>query len=126
MHLIVPINLSSCPMILMLCSGSHTHPIPTPTSAPKAELQILSQLLLWTGENLAGMTAQGAQCNIIINRLLCLLLPDISEPGLGDLHVSFYNKSYLGHMIQNVKDEVFPDGNGWNGVFWPINSSHLH
>ncbi|KAF9512727.1 hypothetical protein BS47DRAFT_1393891 [Hydnum rufescens UP504] len=116
MRLIVPIDLSSCPTILMLCSGPHTHPIPTPTSAPNTELQILSQLLLWTGENLAGMTARGAQHDIIINRLLGLLLPDISEPGLGDLHVSFYNKSYLGRMIQNVKDKVFPDGNGWKGL----------
>ncbi|KAF9502750.1 hypothetical protein BS47DRAFT_1403160 [Hydnum rufescens UP504] len=80
------------------------------------ELQILSQLLLRTGENLAGMTARGASVTLLSIEYLASLLPDISEPGLGDLHVSFYNKSYLGRMIQNVKDEVFPDGNGWKGL----------
>ncbi|KAF9503973.1 hypothetical protein BS47DRAFT_1444915 [Hydnum rufescens UP504] len=115
-RLIVPIDLVSCPRILLLCSGAHHHAIPTPTSAPPMELSTLRTLLLRTGENLSSMTARGAMRDPIINRLLSLILPHITEPSLGDLHISFYNRSYLGRMIQKTKDEVFPDGTGWDGL----------
>lgn len=66
--------------------------------------------------DLADLTPRRFLRHPIVKAFLRSLLPDITQPTLSDLHISFANRSHLKHYIDQIKNELFPKGTGWEGT----------
>ena len=106
----------SCPWILIISRGVHTHPIPISQKTPPRLRSVLMMVLRSLDMDLADLTPRRFLRHPIVKAFLRSLLPDITQPTLSDLHISFANRSHLKHYIDQIKNELFPKGTGWEGT----------
>ncbi|KAK7015447.1 hypothetical protein R3P38DRAFT_3321667 [Favolaschia claudopus] len=107
---------ADCPFILVICQGTHPHPIPVPEKTPKKVRGEIFKLLENVGEDLPDMTPRRLLRHPAVLAFLRDRLPDIRNPTLSDLHSSLANRSHLNAYIDQAKKIHFPKGTDWNGV----------
>ncbi|KAF8504011.1 hypothetical protein JB92DRAFT_2738854 [Gautieria morchelliformis] len=105
-----------CPHVLIICSGSHHHPAPLPSTTPPLVRQEILHMLKELEHDIPGMTLHGFLHHKAVRSRLQQLLPDLHNPTLVDLHVSLANKERLQQYIKLAKSECFPHGTGWEGA----------
>ena len=114
---------SICPQILVVCHGTHTHPIPQPLKTPPLIRVELFKLLAMLGQDLADLTS----CWFLRHPTVCAYLrqrvPHISLPSPSDLHVSLSNQEHLRIYIDQAKGKAFPEGTGWEGTVYLLTRS---
>ncbi|KAK7047447.1 hypothetical protein VNI00_006678 [Paramarasmius palmivorus] len=103
------------PYTLLIVRGTHTHLPPLPTKTPpRLRAQILGLLGSMT-EELSELTPRRLLRHPLICSHLKMVFPDKPNATLGDLHPSLANHSHIRSFIKTVKNEVFPEGTGWEG-----------
>lgn len=111
-----------CPRVLVVCRGSHSHPIPRPSKTPPLIRFQIFKLLEGLGTDLADLTPRRFLRHTTTLSHLQNTFPRIPNPTLSDLHVSLSNREHLRVYIERAKAEAFPEGTGWEGTsyFLPI------
>jgi hypothetical protein len=109
----------ACPWSLVVCSGIHPHPIPVPQKTPPFIQRELRRILISLDDDLADLTARRFLRHPILKTYLSARLPDIRNPALCDLYVSLANRSHVKYYINQVKQESFPYGTGFEGKLAP-------
>ena len=104
---------AQCPNILVICHRDHPHPIPILTKTPPS---IIIDLLGALHQDLPDLTPQWFMCHSAVQVFLQMLLPEITNPTLSDLHQSLTNHNHLWSYITKVQETLFPEGTGWNGT----------
>ena len=102
--------------VLMACSGSHTHPVPFPTSTPAIICNVIFDLLHDMGQDLPDATPRWVLCNTTVWSQLHQLLLEVGDPLLINLHVSLANKDHLCAYIKQAKHQNFLEGTDLEGV----------
>lgn len=105
-----------CSQILIMCQGEHTHPIPLPTKTPPAIRNEVDDLLRSLDYDLPGLTTRRFLRHPTTVSFLKRRLPDINNPTLSDLHPSLANREHVRTFIQQIQDEKYPQGTGWEGM----------
>lgn len=112
----LPKYRKACPFVLLVTHGAHHHPIPLPTKTPPLIRKTLTEFLTTLAEDVADLTPRRLLRHPALHSHLKSHLPTISSPTLSDLHVSLANKAHLKHYINEVKEQCFPVGTGWEGA----------
>ncbi|KAK6974428.1 hypothetical protein R3P38DRAFT_3331676 [Favolaschia claudopus] len=107
---------STCPFILLVTSGEHTHPVPLPTKTPPRIRAQLFALLEEMDEDLPDLTPRRLLRHPILKAFLSKALPNVLNPTLADWHVSLANRSHLKSYIKQARELHYPFGTGWHGV----------
>ncbi|GBE78483.1 hypothetical protein SCP_0113720 [Sparassis crispa] len=107
---------TACPYVLLVCQGEHTHPIPLPTNTPAHIRAEIFHMLESVGHDLPDMTPRRFLRHPVVLARVHELLPHICNPTLSDLHVSLANREHLRSYIKKAKEELFPQGTGWEGL----------
>jgi hypothetical protein len=105
----------TCPKILVVCRGGHTHPIPLPTKTPPAIKAELFALLKCLDTDLPDLTARRFLRHPATAGYLRKRLPEIDNPNLADLHISLANREHMKLYILQAQQQCFPFGTGWKG-----------
>ncbi|KAJ6474456.1 hypothetical protein C8R47DRAFT_709767 [Mycena vitilis] len=108
---------SSCPYILVVTTGEHTHPVPLPTKTPPRVRAMLMSLLEQMVDDLADLTPRRFIRHPIVKLFLSKECPKIINPTLADWHVSLANRSHLKSYIKQARDLHYPFGTGWAGTY---------
>ncbi|PPQ84978.1 hypothetical protein CVT25_010531 [Psilocybe cyanescens] len=106
----------SCPWTLVVCRGIHTHPIPIPQKTPPSIRAEVVKLLKSLDNDLADLTPRRFIRHPITKSYLISRFPSVILPSLSSLHISLANRSHLKYYIDEVKQELFPAGTGWEGI----------
>ncbi|KAF8592311.1 hypothetical protein K439DRAFT_1610695 [Ramaria rubella] len=110
-----PYDLTACPFVLIVVSGTHTHLPPLPLSTPiRVEATVLD-LLHRMGHELADATPRRFMRHPAILSRLRELIP-IPNPTLIDLHLSLANKDHIRIYIRKAKNDKYPAGTDWEGI----------
>jgi len=112
----IPEYRSLCPFVLVVTSGSHSHPIPLPIKTPPIIRHEIFELLKGLGGELADLTPRRFLRHAHVRAYLWKKLPDIAIPVLSDLHVSLANRAHLRAYIIQARESSFPKGTGWHGT----------
>ncbi|KAJ6486646.1 hypothetical protein C8R45DRAFT_930279 [Mycena sanguinolenta] len=103
---------ASCPYILVISHGLHTHPIPLPEKTPPKIRSQIFKLLEGLREDLPDITPRS-----FLRHPTAILparkYPDIQTPTLSHLHSSLANRAHLGAYIDQAKKIHFPKGTDW-------------
>ncbi|EJD45215.1 hypothetical protein AURDEDRAFT_165761 [Auricularia subglabra TFB-10046 SS5] len=91
-------QLSVCPRVAVLCTGSHNHPNPARTKTPQSIRTLFSDML----------TSLDWQMN--------LAWSDKRLPSLADLHESLGNLDHLAYLMNTVRRSLYPDGTGFQAA----------
>lgn len=108
---------ASCPRVLVVCHGAHTHPIPLPTKTPPAIHAEVFDLLESLDQDLTDLTPRRFLRHSVTLAYLQKRLPKLTNPTLADLHISLANREHVNAYILQVQEHCFPLGTGWNGRF---------
>ncbi|KIJ69922.1 hypothetical protein HYDPIDRAFT_78824 [Hydnomerulius pinastri MD-312] len=106
----------SCPKILIVCSGLHTHPIPLPTKTPAVIRSQILSLLFEMDYDLPDMTPRRFLRHPNVRKYLQTYFPSMVNPALSDLHISLANRDHLRSYLRQGKKAAFPFGTGWRGL----------
>ncbi|KAJ7222651.1 hypothetical protein C8J57DRAFT_1094515 [Mycena rebaudengoi] len=112
----LPEYRKSCPKVLLICEGAHTHPVPLPTKTPANIRARILSLLEETAEDLPDMTPRRFIRHPLVKSFLKKLLPSVSSPTLADWHISLANRSHLNAYIKLARETHWPFGTDWQGV----------
>jgi hypothetical protein len=115
---------AACPHVLVVCHGEHAHPIPLPIKTPPIIRAEVMQLLRHLDHDLPDLTPRRFLRHPIVCAYLRQSLPDILYPNLSDLHPSLANRQHIEAYIRQAKDEWFPHGTGWEGMFFDESETH--
>lgn len=107
---------NACPMVLVICHGEHSHPIPLPAKTPPFIRSEILKMLRQLDLDLPDMTPRRFLRHGVVRTWLQGLLPQIPNPTLSDLHISLSNREHLRSYIKQAKEELFPFGTGWDGT----------
>jgi len=115
-----PYNLASCPQVLIVCTGNHSHPPPAPVKTPQATRAIFYDLLLTLSWKLADATPR----RILLDSAFIQALRDhlgwkhSRNPTLSDLHPSLGNSDHARRLINTLRLAQFPSGTGFEGMLY--------
>ncbi|KAJ7775045.1 hypothetical protein B0H16DRAFT_1684672 [Mycena metata] len=104
---------ATCPYVLIVTRGPHSHPVPLPTKTPLHIRTTLMDLFKQLSDDLADLTPRRFIRHPILRAFLSKRFPTISSPTLADWHVSLANRSHLKAYIKQARDELYPWGTGW-------------
>ncbi|KAJ7201931.1 hypothetical protein C8J57DRAFT_1102564 [Mycena rebaudengoi] len=112
---------AKCPYVLITSQGAHWHPVPLPIKTPpkiRTEFfhTLFFHLLDSLGPDLADLTPRRLLRHSLVKSFLKQKFPIIPKPTLGDLHISFSNRSHLKAYIKQAKEFHCPFKTGWNGL----------
>ncbi|KAF7294020.1 hypothetical protein MKEN_01448100 [Mycena kentingensis (nom. inval.)] len=107
-----------CPWILVVCRGSHPHPVPLPTKTPPILRDAIFKLLLSIDYDLPDLTPRRLLRHATTVAFLKRELPHLDNPMLVDLHPSLGNRDHIRAYIVQVQKDVFPRGTGWDGLLY--------
>lgn len=107
----------ACPWALVISQYAHEHPIPIPSRTPPTILREITAILGRLGHALPDLTPRHFLRHPILQLFLKDRLPELSNPMLLDLHPSLANRDHLRHYINEVRDQFFPSGTGWEGRY---------
>jgi hypothetical protein len=105
----------SCPYILIVVKGPHSHPVPLPKHTPPFIRADVLNLLENLNEDLPDITPRSFLRHNIVQCYLRTRLPTVSNPTLSDIHISLANRSHLQVYIDQAISKCFPAGTGWEG-----------
>ncbi|KAJ7720038.1 hypothetical protein B0H16DRAFT_1793932, partial [Mycena metata] len=97
---------ATCPYVLIVTRGPHSHPVPLPTKTPLHIRTTLMDLFKQLSDDLADLTPRRFIRHPILRAFLSKRFPTISSPTLADWHA----------YIKQARDELYPWGTGWRGV----------
>lgn len=106
---------STCPRVLIVCSGPHIHPIPSPLKTPPTVRHTIFRLLSNLGQDLADITPRRFLRHPNVRSYLKETFPHKHPPTLSDLHISLSNQEHLRSYLDQAKMKAFPEGTGWGG-----------
>lgn len=112
-----PYDLASCPQVLIVRKGLHSHRHPFPVKTPPPLLNIFISLLRKLDWKLADATPRKVMIDSGfvqgLREHLCWNKP--FDPSLADLHPSLANMDHARRYITDLRLEVFPKGTGFEG-----------
>ncbi|KIJ46898.1 hypothetical protein M422DRAFT_46016 [Sphaerobolus stellatus SS14] len=108
----------NCSLVLLVCIGPHTHPIPFPRKTPKNIQAEVFDMLCCMDLDLADATPRCMMRHPAVIAHLRSLLSNGSDQDntLSDLHPSLANKDHLRIYVDKIKGEEFPLGTDWKGL----------
>ena len=106
---------STCPRVLIVCSGPHIHPIPSPLKTPPTVRHTIFRLLSNLGQDLADITPRRFLWHPNVRSYLKETFPHKHPPTLSDLHISLSNQEHLQSYLDQAKMKAFPESTGWGG-----------
>ncbi|KAF9243075.1 hypothetical protein BU15DRAFT_86510 [Melanogaster broomeanus] len=106
----------TCPKVLIVCSGQHTHPIPLPTKTPPTIRSEIFSILHDMDYDLPDMTPRRFLRHPSVLRYVEHQLSNCRSPSLTDIHISLANRDHLRSYITQVQKSSFPFGTGWQGM----------
>ncbi|KZV94685.1 hypothetical protein EXIGLDRAFT_822529 [Exidia glandulosa HHB12029] len=111
-----PYDLAACPFVAIVCTGPHSHPPPSPVKTPILVRRAFERLLRSLDWRIANITPRRLVLNPrFVYELRTLLGWTIyRDPQLSDLHPSLGNMDHASYLIGIVRQEVFPEGTGFN------------
>ncbi|KAJ7127685.1 hypothetical protein C8R44DRAFT_616325 [Mycena epipterygia] len=112
----IEVDRASCPFLLVIAQGVHTHPIPLPEKTPPKIRGEIFKLLEAVGEDLPDLTPRGFLRHPAVQAHLRAKFPDLPTPTLSHLHSSLANRSHLNAYIGQAKAMHFPMGTDWKGT----------
>lgn len=113
----IPEYRPRCPFVLVITSGSHSHPIPLPAKTPPTIRQEIFELLGGLGGELADLTPRRFLRHTHVRAYLRDKLPNVTIPVLSDMHISLANRAHLRAYIAQARESSFPKGTGWHGAY---------
>ncbi|KAJ3904829.1 hypothetical protein F5879DRAFT_900538 [Lentinula edodes] len=111
----LPDYRSSCPYVLIVCKGVHTHPVPIPARTPSSIVDNLIKFLTHL-DDLPNLTARRLLGNEAAKFFLKRELPNLAKPTFSDLHPSLGNLDHMQVYINRAIISVHPHGTGWEGL----------
>lgn len=122
----LPEYCHSCPWTLVVCRGIHTHPIPILQKTPPSIRAEVVKLLKSLDNDLADLTPWRFIRHPITKSYLISCFPSVILPSLSSLHISLANRSHLKYYIDEVKQELFPAGTGWEGMIYDCSLNPIY
>lgn len=114
----LPEYRTKCPWALVVCSGTHTHPIPIPSKTPPLFQREICTILHSIQSDIPDLTPRQFLQHPMLNAYLKHQLPGINNPMLLDLHPSLANCDHLRWYIDSIKEKLYPQGTGWEGLLY--------
>jgi len=113
----VPNDLETHPEIILVSRNSHSYPDPRPTRTPETIKKMFRALLQDTGWRLADITPRklSLDAGFMANFRLRLNWQKEQDPPLSSLHPSLGNFDRVSRLIEELREEHFPDGTGLKG-----------
>ena len=111
----LPEYQKTCPYILIVCSGPHTHPIPIPMQTPVSVRNSLIDFLKTLSE-LPNLTARCLIHHPAVQVWLKQQKPELPHPVFVDLHPSLGNMDHLNAYLLQAQASLYPKGTDWAGV----------
>ena len=111
---------TTCPQVLVVCSGAHTHPIPSPHKTPPTIWHtIFICCLIWTKTLLILLLGNfwGTQ---IFNHSWRMPFPTRAFLPLATCTSHCLIKNTFDHILNRKKIKAFPEGTGWQGKWVSI------
>ncbi|EJD45935.1 hypothetical protein AURDEDRAFT_164998 [Auricularia subglabra TFB-10046 SS5] len=111
-------QLSACPRVAVLCTGSHNHPDPARTKTPQPICTLFGDMLTLLDWQVADITPRRLVLNgAFMERLkMNLAWSDKRLPSLADLHESLRNLDHLAYLMNTVRRSLYPDGTGFQAA----------
>ena len=106
----------TCPKVLIVCSGEHTHPIPLPTKTPPPIRSDIFNILRNMDYDLLDMTPRRFLRHPSVLRYVERQCADGRNQTFTDVHISLANRDHLRSYITQVQKSLFPFGTGWQGM----------
>ncbi|KAJ3849270.1 hypothetical protein EV368DRAFT_47649, partial [Lentinula lateritia] len=103
----LPDYRSSCPYVLIVCKGVHTHPVPIPARTPSSIVDNLIKFLTHL-DDLPNLTARRLLGNEAAKFFLKRKLPNLAKPTFSDLHPSLGNLDHMQVYIDRAIISVHP------------------
>lgn len=115
---LTPNDLTACPKVLIISKNPHSHPPPFPVKTPPAIKKLLCALLIDMGWRLADATPRKIliDSGFMAGFRSLLKWNQERDPSLSDLHPSLGNLDHVRRIIDNIRQEIYPQGTGFEGM----------
>ncbi|RGB34888.1 hypothetical protein C1646_759990 [Rhizophagus diaphanus] len=107
---IVPADIESCPYIIIVSKGIHTHPPPPPNHVPSAIRSRLQELIYQANTDTMDIAPRIVTGNLIKTYF--------GIDYLADVHASLNNAARLRYFVNKIQKEINPQGYGLLGVVY--------
>ncbi|CAB4428210.1 unnamed protein product [Rhizophagus irregularis] len=108
---LIPIDIKSCPFVILISKGIHTHPPPPPNQVPVTIRTRLQELIHQANNDNADVTPT----HIITGNLIKTYF---GVEYLSDIHASLNNTDRLRYYVDKIQKEIHPQGQGLLGVVY--------
>ncbi|CAB4389887.1 unnamed protein product [Rhizophagus irregularis] len=102
---LIPVDIKSCPFVILISKGIHTHPPPPPNQVPVTIHTRLQELIHQANNDNADVTPT----HIITGNLIKTYF---GVEYLSDIHASLNNTDRLRYYIDKIQKEIHPQGQG--------------
>ncbi|GBC31112.2 hypothetical protein GLOIN_2v1866968 [Rhizophagus irregularis DAOM 181602=DAOM 197198] len=108
---LIPVDIKSCPFVILTSKGIHTHPPPPPNQVPVTIRTRLQELIHQANNDNTDVTPT----HIITGNLIKTYF---GVEYLSDIHASLNNTDRLRYYIDKIQKEIHPQGQGLLGVVY--------
>ncbi|PKY61969.1 hypothetical protein RhiirA4_432188 [Rhizophagus irregularis] len=108
---IIPHDIKSCPYVILVSKGIHSHPPPPPSCVPLTIRSRLQELIHQANDN----NVDATPTNIITGNLIKTYF---GTDYLSEIHASLNNNDHLRYYVDKIQKEVHPHGQGLLGVVY--------
>ncbi|POG59122.1 hypothetical protein GLOIN_2v1789505 [Rhizophagus irregularis DAOM 181602=DAOM 197198] len=108
---LIPVDIKSCPFVILISKGIHTHPPPPPNQVPVTIRTRLQELIHQANNDNTDVTPT----HIITGNLIKTYF---GVEYLSDIHASLNNTDRLRYYIDKIQKEIHPQGQGLLGVVY--------
>ncbi|KMP09240.1 hypothetical protein CISG_04911 [Coccidioides immitis RMSCC 3703] len=109
-HAFLPNNIESCPWLLFVSHGKHTHPPPPPSKPPRVVMKRITQLV----SNM--ITPNLTLTSFLKSPALEELCLENNTSSLSNIHASLTNMDRISTIIRKQRLLCYPEGQGYNSV----------
>ncbi|CAG8842037.1 30755_t:CDS:2, partial [Racocetra persica] len=118
---IIPLDISSCSFVALICIGTHNHPPPPPEKIPANVKNTLQTLIKQAINNNEALTAHSFITGNFIKA-------SFNTEIFSQIHASLNNVDRLRYLVNKANKEIYPYGQSIMGIWYNITQklNNLH